>query len=344
MPRAFDTMTSPWKPLRSNFSPQVPSLLIKYDFEQSQYKVFLTDLTYIWMEALERRQIVKRALNVDTSIDPSESTDQFHLLLRNIQKSLDGEEGTKLSVSRVEKSKQLNVHVVTQLPAPLNPLHWPIHLILASPEVLTAELFLPCLSQQFVAKAQIDSLLQQLKDKDHVISKLADRIQSDGTDFSKVFPGAIGPKAGTKLSIRESAGKLVRGLSDFDEERWRDTLSSLQGLSVNLSDMIPRIFMPSLRETLEVSISTDQGDWWHQLKDENYQEEKHSAMAVSRKAESSNFTAITQNNTSFDGDFQVDSTSQNNQSSLTNQQNLAADDSKPHEFPNFKGKREVSGQ
>lgn len=309
IPRVFDAMTSTWKPLHSNFSPRVPSLLIKYGFEQSQYKIFLTDLTYIWTEALDRRQIVKRALNVDTSIDPSESTDQFQILLRNIQKSLDGEEGTKLSMSRIERSKQLNLHAVTQLPAPLNPLHWPIHLTLASPEVLTTELILPCLSQQFIAKAQIDSLLQQLKDKDHVISKLTDRMQSDGTDFSKVFPGAIGSKVGTKLGVRESAGKQVKGLGDFDEEHWRKTLSSFIGLSANLSDMIPLIFVPGI-ETIEVNISTNQADWLRQLKDEDNQEEKGSTGTVSRKAESSNYTAVAQNNTSFDGHFQVDSTSQ----------------------------------
>lgn len=325
-----------------NFSPRVPSLLIKYGFEQSQYKIFLTDLTYIWTEALDRRQIVKRALNVDTSIDPSESTDQFQILLRNIQKSLDGVEGTVLSMSRVEKSKQLNLHAVTQLPAPLNPLCWPIHLTLASPEVLTTELILPCLGQQFVAKAQIDSLLQQLKDKDHVIGKLADRMQYDGTDFSQVFPGAIRSKVGTKLGVRESAGKLVKGFGDFDEEHWRNTLSSFLGLSVNLSDMIPLIFAPGLN-TLEVNISTDQADWLRQLKEEDYQEEKSSTGVVSRKAESSNHTATVQINMSFDGHFQVDLTP-NIQLKLTNRQSLATDYSNSHESHIFEEKEKVNGQ
>lgn len=305
IPCGLNTMTSSWKPLQSNSSPHVPSLLVKYDFEESQYRIFLTDLNYIWTEALERRQIVKRALNVDTSIDPSESTEQFHLLLRNIQKSLDGEEGTKLSMSKIEKSKQVNLHAVTQLPTPLIPLRWPIYLTLASPEMLAAELILPCLSQQFVAKAQIDSLLQQLKDKDHVISKLADRMQSDGTDFTKIFPGAIRSKVETKLNVRESAGKWVKGLSDFDEENWRKTLSSLLGLSANLSDVFSQIFVPSLRQTLEVNISTDHGNWWHQLKDEENQEGNASAGVLSHEAKSSNYTAITQNKTCIDGDFQV---------------------------------------
>lgn len=294
-------MTSNWKPLHLNSATHVPSFLVKYDFEQSQYKIYLTDLTHIWTEALDRRQIVKRALNADTSIDPSESVDQLRILLRNIQKSLDGEEGTKLSMNRMEK--QLNLHFVTPLPAPLNPLHWPIHLTLAKPEVLTTEFVLPCLSQQFVAKVQIDSLLQQLKDKDHVISKLTDRMQSDGTDFSKVFPGQIGSKVGAKLGVRESSGKLVKGLSNFDEEHWRKALSSLLGPSANLSDMILQIFVLGF-ETLEVNIGTDQADWLRQLKDEDNQEGKGSAEVVYHNAKSSNYTATTQNQMS-DGHFQV---------------------------------------
>lgn len=296
--------------MQSKFSPRAPCLLIKYHFEQSQYTIFLTDLIYIWTETLERRQIIRRALDIDTSIDPSESADQFHLLLRNIQKSLDGGEGTKLSMSRVEKAKQLNLHLVTQLPTPLNPLHWPIYLNLASPGDLTTEFILPNLSQQFVAKAQIDSLLQQLKDKDHVISKLADRMQSDGTDFSKVFPGAIRSKSGTKLGVRESVGKQVKGLSDFDEGNWRNTLSSLLGLSANLSDMIARVFVPGLRDNLEVISSNDQRNWWYQLEDENDQEHKVSTGVVSRNTESSNYAAMTKTDRSSDGDFKVDSTSQ----------------------------------
>ncbi|MCJ1464946.1 hypothetical protein MMC07_003561 [Pseudocyphellaria aurata] len=301
-------MASSWKPLHSNFRPHLPSLLIKYDFKNSHYKIFLTDLNYIWTEALERRQIVKRALNVDTSIDPSESTDQFHLLLRNIQKSLDGEEGTKLSMSKTEKPKQVHLHLVTQLPAPLLPLRWPVHLTLASPEVLAAELILPCLTQQSVAKSQIDSLLQQLKDKDHVISKLADRMQSDGTDFSKIFPGAIRSKVGTQLNVRESAGKMVKGLSEFDEENWRKTFSSPLGLSANISDVISKIFVPGLRETLEVNISTDHGNWWHQLKDEDDRDENASAGVLSHEAKSSNYTAMAQEKKFIDGVFQRQTT------------------------------------
>lgn len=261
---------------------------MKYDFGPSQYTVILTDLTYIWSETLERRQIVKRALNVDTSIDPSESTDQLHQLLRNIQKPLDGEEGAILSFERQENSKRLVLQTTTQLPASLNPLHWPFNLDPAPQDLLTTELLLPCLSQQYTARAQINSLLQQLKDKDQVINKLIDRMQSDGSDFSKIFPGAIASKGETKLSVQESARKSVKGLGAFNQERWRKDLSAALGLSANLRDIVPQIFTPGSTDTLEVNRSTSHGDWWHEVKDASPQEQEFTSAAALRQSKPTN--------------------------------------------------------
>ena len=261
-------MTSSWKPLNLSFSdPLLPLLLVKYDFGPSKYTVILTDLTYVWSETLDRKQIVKRALNVDTSIDPSESPDQLHLLLRNIQKPLDGDEGARLSLGKRQNSEQLNVQTTTKLPAPLKPLQWPFYLVPASQNLLTTELLLPCLSQQYVARAQIKSLLQQLKDKDHVINKLIERMQLDGSDFSKVFPGAVGSKGETKLSVHESTRKSVKGLGGFDQEHWQKDLSAALGLSATLQDIVTQIFVPNSTDTLEVNCSTSHGDWWHTIKE-----------------------------------------------------------------------------
>lgn len=267
-------MASHWKSLNLSFSDLLlPPLLVKCDFGPSQYTIFLTDLTYIWSESLERKQIIKRALNVDTSIDPSESTDQLRLLLQNIQKPLNGNEGAKLSISKGENPKQLVFHTTTRLPASLRPLQWLFYLDLAPQDVLTTEFLLPFFSQQYVARAQIDSLVQLLKDKDHVINKLMDRMQSDGSDLSKVFPGAAASKGETKLGIQESARKSVKGLSEFDQERWRKDLSAVLGSSQSLPDIIPRIFVPDSMDTLEVNRSTGLGDWWYELKDDNTQQQ-----------------------------------------------------------------------
>lgn len=298
-------MTSSWKVLDLEFTYlKSPLLLIKYEFGLFHYNVLLTDLTYIWTESLERKQIVKRALTIDTSIDPSESTDQFSLLLRNLQKSLDGAKGTKRSLKIGDTSEQLVLSTSTQLPGSLDPLEWPVYLTYAPQNMLTKELLLPCLSQQFVNKVKIDSLLHILKDKDHVIEKLTDRMQSDGTDLSIVFPGAAELKSKTRRNIRESAAKSVKGLGEFDEEHWRKNLAIKLGSSADLSEIVSRVFLPSMTDELEVRLSNDHGMWWHQTKGKDTK--VNVSAIVPYKLEASLLPDRSQKGGSFDSDFQVD--------------------------------------
>lgn len=248
--------------------PQAPPLLVKYEFTNSQYKVFLTDLTYVWAETLERREIIKKALNLDTSIDPSEDGGQFRLLLRKLQDALEGQEGSRLSLSRRIKSDELVLHTVIKLPPPWEPLKWPFHLACAHAELLTTELLLPCLSQQFMANAQVESLLHILKEKEHVLNKLSDKISSDGMDFANLFPGALGSRVGMKLS-REQAGKFVKGLSAFDETEWRSTLSASLISTANLSDIVPQVFAPHSTEILGINRGAVRRDWMSQLMEDS---------------------------------------------------------------------------
>lgn len=258
-------MTSLWRHIGS--LPQAPPLLVKYEFTNSQYRVFLTDLTSVWIETLQRRDIIKKALNLDTSIDPSEDSDQFRLLLRKLQDALDGQEGSHLSLSGMGY-EELVLHTVTKLPPPWEPLKWPFHLACAPAYLLTTELLLPCLSRQFVANAQVESLLHILKEKEHVLNKLADKINSSGEDFADLFPGALGSRVGMKLS-RGQAGKFVKGLSEFDETEWRNTLSASLVSTANLSDIVPKLFASRSRETLSIDRGDASRDWHRQLTEDS---------------------------------------------------------------------------
>lgn len=258
-------MTSLWRHIGS--LPQAPPLLVKYEFTNSQYRVFLTDLTSVWIETLQRRDIIKKALNLDTSIDPSEDSDQFRLLLRKLQDALDGQEGSHLSLSGMGY-EELVLHTVTKLPPPWEPLKWPFHLVCAPAYLLTTELLLPCLSRQFVANAQVESLLHILKEKEHVLNKLADKINSNGEDFADLFPGALGSRVGMKLS-RGQAGKFVKGLSEFDETEWRNTLSASLVSTANLSDIVPKLFASRSRETLSIDRGDASRDWHRQLTEDS---------------------------------------------------------------------------
>lgn len=264
--------TSYWRTLKlSSKESQTPPLLVKYEFGPLHYNIYLSDLTHIWTESLERREIVKRALNVDTSIDPSESSDQLQLLLQNVQKALDGVKDATLSLSISGISQQLILRTTTPLPGALKPLVWPFHLVAAPQHLLTAELLQPCLSQIFFAKAQVVSLIQLIKDKDHVITRLTEKMQSDGTDLSKVFPGASGLRTGAKSHFRESASKFVKGLGEFNDERWRRCFRDSTQLPSNLPDIFSQVFSSDLEILPEFVIKDVGGAWWQNLRNEESQ-------------------------------------------------------------------------
>jgi len=71
-----------WKPLHLSASAgaHLPALLISEAFTAASYTVHLTDLTYIWSECLDRRDIIRRSRAEDTSIDPSDN-EQLQILL-----------------------------------------------------------------------------------------------------------------------------------------------------------------------------------------------------------------------------------------------------------------------
>lgn len=278
-------MAPHWKPLKSNtFKSETPPLLVKYEFGLLNYNIYLSDLTSIWVESLERRQIVKRALNVDTIIDPSESSDQLQLLLQNIQKALDGMEGATLSLSKAGTTQQLILRTTTPLPGALKPLVWPIHLLLARQHLLTTELLQPCLSQQFFAKAQIVSLIQLIKDKDHVITRLTEKMQSDGTDLTKIFPGASILRSGAKSHFRESASKFVRGLGEFDDGQWRKDFFERIHLPSNLHDVLLQVFS-GLENSSDLNFENIGGAWWQNLRNEDPQDSNGSSSSALASSE-----------------------------------------------------------
>lgn len=297
-------MGSFWRPL--NLSQNIvnsPPLLVKYEFGPSNYTVFVTDLTYIWTEHLDRKEILRRALTLDPSIDPSEDADQMQQFLRNVRSSLAGTKGTTLSLSRGGTPKQLVLSICAPLPAPLEPLEWPISLTPAAQNLFTSEFVLPCLSQQLNAKTQVNSLLQNLRDKDHVIDRLTQKMQSDGSDFSKVFPGVAVSKAANRFDSREYCAKLVKGLGEFDAKQWRTAIATQ---SSNLSDICLGIFAPGTTDTLDVTFkASDITTWWDRLGDEGNLRETYAPQNVDVRPASRQDVLVSEDDFDFDNEFQV---------------------------------------
>lgn len=264
-------MRSVWKPFQTfHRYPCIPPLLIKHDFGPSNYSVWLTDLTFIWSESLDRKQIIRRAFDIDTSIDPTEGADQLRLFLRGMEDALKQGAGTSVDIEQSDDEAKLILRTSTSLPGGLKPLEWSFLLTRASQATMTSEFLLPLLGHQLVAKAEKASLLQQLKEKDHVIAKLIDKMQADGVELGKVFPGAASSKSWTGSNARQ--GVAIKGLAEFDQEQWQARLSRDNAPSGNLDDLLPKIFeaaVPDMGEELQIS---NHDEWWKRLGDLNLQQ------------------------------------------------------------------------
>ena len=273
---------SQWKLLSLKAENFQPPVLLKWDFEPSRYRVSLTDLTCLWAETLERKEIIKRALITNTSIDPSENTSQLQLLLQNLQRALDRDDNTRLFRSPESGHEGLVLSTEISLPAPLRPLRWHFHLEIASREMFTSDLLLPCLTQQLFARAQVTSLAQQLKVKDNAITKLTEKIQADGTDLNTVIPGAKQLRSGTTPSKGKPLGVAAKGLTQFDENEWRGELLATTSFPSNLRDFLTQVFDPKVTDTPKINFTTRHidGSWWEHL-DQKYGENQEQQLPTS---------------------------------------------------------------
>ena len=202
--------------------PQSRPLLYKAKFALDSYQLCITDLEHIWIEGLARRDVIRKALDLYTSIDPSEGSEQLRLLLQHLSNILEGKPGTSLSV---ETTSDDCMHIVAtaELPGSLPLLTWNFSPRISSQASLTDEFVRPTLQSIVHLKSQTSSLMGELKDKDRVIRKLLIKLESSGIELTSIFPN-VQPR-GSKASTQEAILKAVRGLGEFNENSWRESLS-----------------------------------------------------------------------------------------------------------------------
>ncbi|TAQ91576.1 hypothetical protein B7494_g8 [Chlorociboria aeruginascens] len=236
-------------------------------FTSTSYTIHLTDLTHIWSESLDRRKIVGRSLEENTSIDPSEGG-QLQILLDKIKYGLgeDNDTTLTLTVNADYGRPTIVLNLEVDLPGPLEPLKWPVYLAAASPLQLTCQLTLPLLKAQHAQNREIVSLIEALREKDYVIQKLADTVETFGIELNQVFPQA-GGRTGRKVDRQKVEGK-VKGMGLFDLEIWRKGLGNDEILDTAglLGDLFAREdssgnMIRANQPTLEVSDS-----WWEKIR------------------------------------------------------------------------------
>ncbi|KAL9132251.1 MAG: hypothetical protein Q9217_000055 [Psora testacea] len=219
------------------------------------------NLTHVWTDSLDRRSIIQRAFAINTSIDPSEDAGQMRLLLSSIQKALDGEPGTDIEFSSSKHGRRISIQLSTPLPASLPSLRWETSLQRCPQSTVTTKLIIPLLTDQLTAKAEKTSLLQQLKDKDIAISKMINQMQADGSDMSKVFPGTVSARFGNKANIRQTIGRSIKGVAEFDENLWQNRIFQEQSVPADLRELLSRVSPIAAAETFESFPMPDNDAW-----------------------------------------------------------------------------------
>lgn len=244
----------------------LPPLLISVNFTKDFYTVHLSDLTSIWTETLNHRDIIVRSREESTSIDPS-SRDQFQIFRNKIKLGLEGGSDTALALTVQADSSRpsLVLNVTVDLPGGLPPLHWPFRLAAASPSLLTSQLIAPLLRAQHERMQETSSLAELLKEKDHVIRKLLDKLESQGTELGQVFP-QVANKVGRKVD-RQKAAEKVKGLTPFNVAVWRSGL--VQEESRSIAQLVGEVLgastdAPALLVEDQIQ-EEDPEEWWENI-------------------------------------------------------------------------------
>jgi hypothetical protein len=256
-------MTSKWRRLRLS-QEDLPPLLCQYTWTRQGYELYVTDLTTIWSERLSRKEILKRADDSATTIDPSEDLNQLDLLLTKIGEALRGDKGTTTTLNSGATSDSLELNTSTKLPAPLRPLKWSIQLSKEPASTTTSHLVLPLLRGEASLESRQRNLLDQLKQKDWVLGKLFDRFEALGADLGTVFPGAAGLRTARKGSSRSEAAKFIKGVAPFDEQSWLAKSEGSSSSSAVVSNLIHEL--AGSGNGLELDrLRPSQDKWWSGL-------------------------------------------------------------------------------
>ena len=87
-------------------------------------------------------------------------------------------------------------------------------------------------------------------------------MQADGSDFGKIFPGAVAARRSHKSNIRDDLGKAVPGLAELNEEVLKKDVDTKIGVSHTLENMLALSCPIQIDEHWETGEVRDSSDWW----------------------------------------------------------------------------------
>ncbi|KAI1158800.1 XLF-domain-containing protein [Nemania serpens] len=257
-----------WCPLPT--FPGAPNLLVSARFGESSYTIHITDLAHVWVENLDRRGILLRSLQENTSIDLVDADhEQWAVFLSKLRAALvpasSDHHLTSLSISadhHSDNGNDLTLRITCELPKPLEPLKWPVRLLKCPPTSLASELVLPLVQDHYVQGREAEDLMNQLREKDALITKLLDKLNTMHTPLELIF-NSLSAKHATS---RAAAEERIKGLAPFSEGKWRSQRDLERPQST--PDLLRRVFGDSgfsYAADMDIGVSDTLNDWWSKL-------------------------------------------------------------------------------
>ncbi|KAI1496351.1 XLF-domain-containing protein [Biscogniauxia marginata] len=261
---------SEWYPLPA--FPNLPALLVSPRFESSSYTIHITDLANVWVESLDRKAILLRSLQDNTSIDLSDGDpEQWAVFLSKLKAAFDPTSpdhhlgSLSLSASPNSISQDgLTLYVTCILPEPLEPLQWIMHLTKCPLTSVASELVLPLIQTYHAMTQDVQDLVHRLREKDAVIAKLIDKLEVMSMGLEHVFNSLSGKRKITRAVAEEK----IKGLAPFNEDDWRLQKGAVRESPQDVASLIQGVFRHSglkCDAKMETSASNQLSDWWTKL-------------------------------------------------------------------------------
>lgn len=241
----------------------IPQLLVKPVFTSESYTVYLTDLSNIWCEELNKDGVIARASSEQSPIEVSDQDNaQLSILLDNVKKPIESSKDTTCRITR-QIEEGLTLHTGITLPKPLGALTWTHHLKKRTSTTLKNELILPLLVSSHIQHERIMGLVSTIVDKDKAITRLVDQYESSNLDLAAAFPSAGGAKTGRKTISRNQAARHVPALQPFHEDAWRKNTGQLKLSEVTTLGLFQEALVHSTPRVPPELKSRDEGStWW----------------------------------------------------------------------------------